>query len=176
MFGPIGRTATMNTLPLDWRAAPLHSLLRGRPLLRPEHVLLQAPVNDLRQAFDTIGRMAQAPRGPSAEVLSDRLMRREAQRCTLAADGIALPHAQVPGLRSPVAAFLRPAEPLRLAEGSAAPVHDMLALLVPKPAAVPHFELLDRLLRLLREPLLQRELARCSTAIHVCQLFATLST
>ena len=159
-------------LPFDWRAASLQRLLRGRPLLRPEHVLLRAPVSSLRQAFDAIGRLAHGPRGPTSALISDQLMRRGARRCTLVAPCVALPHAQIPGLRAPLAAYLRLAQPLCLDDAEGGEVQLMLALLVPKPAAVPHFELLDRLKRLLRDPRLHRDLARCRTASHVCRLFA----
>lgn len=162
----------MITLPLDWRPAPLHGLLQGRPLLRSEHVLLRVPVGNLRHAFDAIGRLLELPRGPSAQDVSDRLLRRETRRDTLVGHGIALPHAQVPRLRAPVAVYLRPLQPIALSDSSGPLVHDILALLVPKPAAVPHFELLERLSQLLRDPTLSAELARCHTPCDVCQLFA----
>jgi hypothetical protein len=75
---------SMNTLPVDWHTAPLQRLLRGRQLLRPEQVLLEAPITSLRQAFDTIDRLAQGPRGPTHELISDRLMRRAARSWPLA--------------------------------------------------------------------------------------------
>ncbi len=162
----------MIALPLDWRPAPLQGLLHGRPLLRHEHVLVGAPVVDLRQAFDVIGRLVEQPRGPCAQEVGDRLLRREARRTTVIDRGIALSHAHVPRLRSPIAAFLRPLRPIALPDGSGPPVHDILALLVPKPAAVPHFELLDRLAQLLRDPTLGAELSRCHAASEVCRLFA----
>lgn len=162
----------MIALPLEWRAAPLSGLLRGRPRLRPQHVLLNAAVMNLRQAFELVGRQVQGPRGPSAAEVGDRLLRREAHRSTLIGQGIALPHAQVPGLRAPVAVYLRPAQPIGLPGGGDPLLHDILALLVPKPAAVPHFELLDRLAQLLRDPTLRAELARCHNAFDVCRLFA----
>ena len=160
------------SLPLDWRPAPLQGLLHGRPLLRPEHVLLRAPVVDLPQAFSAIGHLVEQPRGPSAPEMADRLLRREARRTTVIGHGIALPHAQVPRLRAPVAAYLRPLQPIALADGGGPPVRDILALLVPKPAAVPHFQLLERLAQLLRDPTLGRELARCQSVLDVCRLFA----
>lgn len=161
----------MIALPLEWRAAPLQGLLKGRPLLRPEHVLLNAPVINLRQAFDAIGQAVQDSRGPSASEASDRLLRRETHRSTLIGQDIALPHAQVFGLRAPIVAYLRPAQPIAMAADEAPAVRHIVALLVPKPAAVPHFELLTRLTQLLRDPALRVALARCRTAADVCELF-----
>lgn len=162
----------MNSLPLDWCAAPMQGLLKARPLLRPEHVLLRAPVTDLRQAFDAIGRRIESARGPSAAAISERLLRRERHGSTVLGQGIALPHAQVSGLRAPVVAYLRPLRPIRARPADGQMVEDLLALLVPKPAAVPHFELLARLTQLLRDPTVRHELARCRTAAAVCELFA----
>lgn len=116
--------------------------------------------------------MVEPPRGPSAAEVGERLLRREARRTTVIGHGIALPHAQIPKLRAPVAAYLRPLQPIAMSDGSGPPVRDILALLVPKPAAVPHFELLDRLAQLLRDPTLGGELARCRSADDVCHLFA----
>jgi PTS system nitrogen regulatory IIA component len=161
----------MWSLPLQWRDAPLSGLLNGRPLLRPEHVRLDVLVAGLDDAFDLIGRLVQRPRGPTAAVISDRLRRRESRNSTVLGHGIALPHAQVPRLRVPVTAYLRLRHAIAAGECGQAAVRHLIALLVPKPAAVPHFDLLSRLENGLRNPATRQALADCRTPEEVCRLF-----
>jgi hypothetical protein len=101
-------------------------------------------------------------------MISERLLRRECLRSTIPdRGGIALPHAQVSGLRAPVAAPLRALRAMRMAAADGPLVQDFLVLLVPKPAAVPHFELRARLAQLLRDPTQWRELALGKLPLNV---------
>lgn len=161
----------MWSLPAPWRDAPLSGLLNGRPLLRPEHVLLDVAVADLDEALDAVGRLVQTARGPSAAVISDRLRRREARDSTVLGHGVALPHAQVPGLRAAVTAYLRLRRPVAAGAAGHGPVQHLVALVVPKPAAVPHFQLLSQLDGCLRQAALRRALAACRTPEEACRLF-----
>jgi PTS system nitrogen regulatory IIA component len=157
--------------PLQWRDAPVSDLLNGRPLLRPEHVRLDLALADLVEAFNLVGHILQGPRGPRAETISDRLRRREARESTLLCHGIALPHAQVPALRAPVAAYVRLRPVVTDGREGGAAVEHLFALVVPKPAAVPHFELLAHLSHRLRSPAMRQALAACGTPPEVCRLF-----
>lgn len=160
----------MWSLPAPWRDAPLSGLLNGRPLLRPEHVLLDLTVTDLDEALDSVGRLVQTARGPDAVTISDRLRRREARESTVLGQGVALPHAQVPGLRAPVTAYLRLRRPVAGGANGLHPVQHLVALVVPKPAAVPHYQLLSRLEDGLRQPALRRALAACRTPQDACRV------
>lgn len=142
-----------------------------RCLLRPEQVGLDVQVDNMLEVIGAVAGLAQRPRGPSAQYIAARLARREARRTTMLGRGLALPHADLTGLRAPMAVYLRPQQAVAIATPDGQPLCDILALLVPKPAMSVHFELLDRLTRLLLDPALRDALLRCRNAVSVCRLF-----
>jgi PTS system nitrogen regulatory IIA component len=134
-------------------------------------VLLDLAAADLDEALDVVGRLLQTARGPKASTISERLRRREARESTVLGHGVVLPHAQVPGLRAPVTAYLRLRRQVAGGAAGLHPVQHLVALVVPKPAAVPHFQLLSRLEGSLRQPALRRALADCRTPEDACRVF-----
>jgi PTS system nitrogen regulatory IIA component len=139
--------------------------------LTPLHVALDAEVSSREQLFARIGWMVHARRGPTPPEIALHLMKREQRSPTALGHGVALPHAHVPGLRRPVAAFVRPRTPIPMCAPDARPVSDVFALLVPKPGMAAHLELLARLARLLREREFREALGRCTRAHEVERLF-----
>lgn len=102
------------------------------------------------KAFDILGQLACGATGPKAAEVSRRLWGRERHGSTALGYGVAIPRAQIIGLRRPVAAFLRSMGPLAFDAPDGRPVFDLLAILVPKPAVPYHFALLDDARRLMR--------------------------
>lgn len=141
-------------------------------LLAPRHVMIGADVATRAAAFDLIGALVQQrPRGPSAREVADRLTRRDARSSTALGHGIALPHAHVARLRTPVAVYLRPRRPIPFDAPDGRPVTDLLALLVPRPATAAHLDLLSSLMRRLADRRFRSALVHCSHADAVCELF-----
>ncbi len=119
-------------------------------LLRREHLLVDEPLDSAADLFTRLGELLQAPRGPRAGLIAQRLARRHQRASTALARGIALPHAAVSGLRRPVVAFVRSRRALDFGAADGHPCRDFLTLLVPNPGTAAHLELLAQLrLRLL---------------------------
>lgn len=95
-------------------------------------------------------RLAQAYELDAHDVL-DRLEERERLGSTGFGRGVAIPHARVPGLKRPVAALLRLAEPVDYAAADAMPVELVFGLLSPENAGVTHLHALAAISRLMRD-------------------------
>lgn len=65
--------------------------------------------------------------------------------------GVAIPHARVPGLRRPVAAFLRLATPADFGAADGRPVDLVFGLLSPDQAGTSHLQALAAISRLMRD-------------------------
>ncbi|WP_395059399.1 PTS sugar transporter subunit IIA [Polaromonas sp.] len=145
--------------------------LRLKDVLSSERVLLGASVTAMQQAFEVLGQLAREPGGPQSAEIARRLLGRERHSSTALGYGVAIPHAQVTGLRRPVAAFLRSSAPLAFNAPDGRPVFDMLGILVPKPAVPYHFALLGDARHLLGDRDFRQALAACGDALGVWQLF-----
>lgn len=145
--------------------------LRLHDVLSSERVLLNAPVTGMQQAFEAIGRLAGGTSGPLAAEIARRLWGRERHSSTALGYGVAIPHAQITGLRRPVAAFLRCNDPLPFQAPDGRPVFDVLAILVPKPAAPRHFALLADARHLMCHRDFRQALVSCTDAFSIWQLF-----
>lgn len=102
--------------------------------------------------------------GLDAETVRTRLEERESLGSTGFGRGIAMPHARYPGLKRPVAAMLRLAEPVDFAAADAMKVELVFALLSPVDAGAMHLHALAAMSRMLRDDaLLERLLAAQSS-------------
>jgi PTS system nitrogen regulatory IIA component len=95
-------------------------------------------------------RFAEAYELAADEVL-DRLDERERLGSTGFGRGVAIPHARVPGLKRPVAALLRLAEPVDFAAADGMPVDLVFGLLSPENAGVSHLHALAAISRIVRD-------------------------
>lgn len=89
---------------------------------------------------------------PEAEQIFERLLERERLGSTGLADGVALPHARVPGIDATRGAFLRLAQAVDFDSLDGQPVDLVFALLVPEEATEAHLQLLGGLAALFNEP------------------------
>lgn len=142
-----------------------------KDLLSLDRIVLNASITSKQHAFEEIGRLVYARRGPKPEEIASRLWKRESRSSTAQGYGIALPHAQVKGLSKPVAAFLRPTEPIAFDAPDGIPVAQICALLVPKPATAEHFDLLTQLTLMFSDRRFRQMLGQCNAALGVWQLF-----
>jgi nitrogen PTS system EIIA component len=196
-FGTVVRTFSIDTPLLrrlqsnsGWQLYPLHRPLTSGihlaaasderpfpwgatlPLFDPRRVALGIALPDKQTALQAIGQLAQRRGGPSVGEIARRLARREARGSTALGRGAALPHADVPRLRTPVAVYLRCESGIDFGSTDGIPVSDILALLVPRPATAANFELLGRLTRRFSHPALREELACCAGTRQVCEVLA----
>jgi PTS system nitrogen regulatory IIA component len=104
-------------------------------------------------------RFAQVYALDRAEVLA-RLQQREQLGSTGFGRGVAIPHARVPGVARPVAAFLRLEAPVAFDAADGAPVDLVFGLLSPEHAGAAHLHALAAISRLMRDERMHVALAQ----------------
>lgn len=89
----------------------------------------------------------------------ERVEEREKLGSTGFGRGVAIPHARIPGLGRPVAAFLRLASPVAFDAADGMPVDMVFGLLSPEAAGAAHLHALAAISRLMRDEAMHRALA-----------------
>lgn len=107
-----------------------------------EDILLELPVCNRAQLFERVALHLQQRYGLAAEPIARLLAEREVLGSTALGHGVALPHARVPGLSTPLAVLVRPSEPIEFAAPDGRPVSEAIVLLVPQHANAAHLQLL----------------------------------
>jgi PTS system nitrogen regulatory IIA component len=107
---------------------------------------------------------------PRAEV-QEALAARERLGSTALGLGVALPHGRVPGLKEPLAAYLRPEEPLLFDAPDDRPVTDFLVLLVPDRADERHLRILAEAAEMFSDPGFRGRLRAAASVAQVQAVF-----
>jgi PTS system nitrogen regulatory IIA component len=107
---------------------------------------------------------------PRAAVF-DGLAARERLGSTALGLGVALPHARVAGLKEPLAAYLRPQEPLLFDAPDDKPVADFLVLLVPDRADERHLRILAEAAEMFSDPGFRERLRAADNVAEVRAVF-----
>ncbi len=145
--------------------------------------LVASLLTDHRIVLDLELRNRQAVLGAAAAVLSEDcglargvvlecLAARERLGSTALGLGVALPHARVPGLKQPLAAYLRPQAPLLFDAPDDKPVDEFLVLLVPDKANQHHLEILAEAAQMFCDPEFRVRLRACANVAEVRSVFA----
>ena len=112
----------------------------------------QAILETLAQRFARVYEL------DATEVL-ERIEEREKLGSTGFGRGMAIPHARVPGLKRPVAAFLRLKNSVEFEAADGMPVDLVFGLLSPENAGVSHLQALAAISRMVRDETLHAALA-----------------
>ena len=136
--------------------------------LEPGGVAYRLGADSKRQALSAIAELAGRRFGVDPPAILEALLAREAEGSTGIGHGVALPHAQLPGLARLRAIFIRLETPVDFDAVDDQPVDLMLALFAPEHAGSEHLRALARASRLLRRRDLREHLrqARSADAIH----------
>ncbi len=121
-------------------------------LLTLDAISLTCDAESMKQAICCIARHAADRENLDRNDVIDALLEREKLGSTGIGDGIALPHAMVPGLADKTLVFLRLSQPVDFDAVDDAPVDLVCALLVPEAGCQDHKKCLAKLARLLRDP------------------------
>ena len=111
-------------------------------VLRQDDILVDLAACSKERAFEDIARFVAAQRGLPREDVLASLLEREEIGSTALGQGFAIPHARVPGLLRPIAAFVRMEIAIPFDAPDGKPVSDLLVLLVPQRATDAHLLLL----------------------------------
>ena len=128
-------------------------------------VTKQAVVERLADQFAAIYGIDRA-------MVLERLQAREALGSTGFGRGVAMPHARMPGVSKPVAAFLRMAAPVQFEAVDGLPVDFVFALISPEQAGAAHLQALAAISRTMRD---ERVYERLAKAISPEELYGILS-
>jgi PTS system nitrogen regulatory IIA component len=121
-----------------------------------------------QQALSLLAETAARLFGLDAGDVLDALLAREQAGSTGVGEGVAVPHAKLPGLDRMRGVFLRLEAPVEFDAIDGAPVDLIFALFAPPDAGAEHLRSLARVARMLRQKELRRQLrlARTPDAIH----------
>ena len=136
--------------------------------LAPQGVADRTGAASKRAALAMLADIAARRTGAESSLVLERLDEREAQGSTGVGAGVALPHAQLPGLERMTAVFLRLEAPVAFDALDGRPVDLFFALFAPEGDSSAHLRALARVSRQLRRPELREQLraARSPDAIY----------
>jgi len=126
-------------------------------LLRPDAVQTGVGAASKKQLFAYLGQLVGDPLDLDRRLLADKLAERERLGSTGFGNGVAIPHARLPGLPGVTGAFVRLAQPIDFQAVDGLPVDLVFALASPVDAGADHLKALARVSRRLRDlPLLAK--------------------
>lgn len=96
-------------------------------------MLLDCDVRDVQALFDLVAEHVAAGKAIVASRIRTRLMRRHSRSSVDLDNGLALPHAAVPGLTKPQFVYVRSVQPIDMGSSAKKGVTDSLTLLIPSP-------------------------------------------
>lgn len=120
-------------------------------ILKPEAVKVVSSASSKKRLLQDLGDLAFSAYGLSAPAAVEALLERESLGPTGVGQGVALPHARMPGLEAVVGAFLLLEKPIDFDSVDRQPVDLVFALFAPEDAGVEHLKALALVSRTLRE-------------------------
>lgn len=136
-------------------------------------VSLDNPATSKKRVLEEAAKLlARGDNTPDSEQIYERLMERERLGSTGLANGVALPHARMPGVEAASGAFIRLAEPVDFDALDGKPVDLIFCLLVPEQATQEHLDLLAGLARLFGNAQLCEQLRRSQDPSETLGLLA----
>jgi PTS system nitrogen regulatory IIA component len=133
-------------------------------ILSVEHVLVQVVASSKKRSFEEAGLLFENLHGLSRALVTDSLFSRERLGSTGLGHGVAIPHGRIKGLKAPMAAIFRLAEPIGFDAPDEQPVSLMIFLLVPEAATQRHLEILAEIAEMLSDSVLREKLIASTSA------------
>lgn len=113
------------------------------------NVLLDLEVSSKKRAFEQAGLLFENNCSIARSTVSDNLFARERLGSTGLGHGVAVPHGRIKGLKAPIAAFVRLAEPIPFESPDGEPVSLLIFLLMPDNVTQQHLEILSEIAEML---------------------------
>ena len=120
-------------------------------ILPASQVLVGVEATSKKRAFEEAGLLFENLHGLSRALITDSLFARERLGSTGLGHGVAIPHGRIKGLKAPMAAVLRLAQPIGFDAPDEQPVGLLIFLLVPEAATQKHLEILSEIAELLSD-------------------------
>lgn len=136
-------------------------------ILPPENVALDLDVSSKKRAFEQAGLLFENNCGIARSIVSDNLFARERMGSTGLGHGVAVPHGRIKGLKTPLAAFVRLAEPIPFESPDGQPVNLLVFLLIPDHVTQQHLEILSEVAEMFSDEAFRTVLATAPDAAAV---------
>ncbi|MFM8863914.1 MAG: PTS sugar transporter subunit IIA [Limnohabitans sp.] len=137
-------------------------------ILPAAQVLVGVEATSKKRAFEEAGLLFESLHGLSRALVTDSLFARERLGSTGLGHGVAIPHGRIKGLKAPMAAVFRLAEPIGFDAPDEQPVSLLIFLLVPEAATQKHLEILSEIAELLSDSQLRESIkaSRSGEILH----------
>lgn len=113
------------------------------------NVLLDLEVSSKKRAFEQAGLLFENNCSIARSTVSENLFARERLGSTGLGHGVAVPHGRIKGLKAPIAAFVRLAEPIPFESPDGQAVSLLIFLLMPDHVTQQHLEILSEIAEML---------------------------
>jgi len=127
-------------------------------LIAPERIVPALRVSSKKQLLQELARRAAQALDRHERDIADAIVQRERLGSTALGNGIAVPHARLPGLARVVGLFARLERPVEFDAPDGLPVDLVFLLLAPEGAGADHLTALARVSRLLRDAVMREKL------------------
>jgi PTS system nitrogen regulatory IIA component len=128
-------------------------------ILLPANVVLGLEVSSKKRAFEQAGLIFENNCGIARSVVSENLFARERLGSTGLGHGVAVPHGRIKDLKTPLAAFVRLAEPIPFESPDGHPVNLLIFLLMPANVTQQHLETLSEIAEMFSDDAFRNTLA-----------------
>ena len=145
-------------------------------LLRPEAVRVMSKVSSKKRLIAALGDLAQSALGLDAGDTVAALQQRESLGPTGVGNGVALPHARLPGIERVMGSFILLETPVMFDAVDQLPVDIVFALFAPQNAGFEHLSALAKVSRLLRDIDLREKLRANPNSKTLCALLTEAQT
>lgn len=142
-------------------------------ILYPENVILDLEVSSKKRAFEQAGLTFENNSGIARSTVSENLFARERLGSTGLGHGVAVPHGRIKGLKSPLALFMRLAEPIPFESPDGEPVKLLIFLLIPDNVTQQHLEILSEIAEMFSDNNFRAELISDPDQISVYSRLVT---
>ena len=137
-------------------------------ILPAGNVLVNVEATSKKRVFEHAGLLFENQHAIARGTVTDNLFARERLGSTGLGHGVAIPHGRVKGLKNPLAAVVRLAQPIPFDAPDDEPVLLLIFLLVPEAATQRHLEILSEIAEMLsdRELRVRLKLEADAAAVH----------
>jgi PTS system nitrogen regulatory IIA component len=140
-------------------------------LLSPDDVVLGITATDAKRACQDIASLAALRHHLDDELIFRALWRREQIGSTGIGHGIAIPHARIPGITSPIVLFVRASVPIQFGALDHQPISVFFMILVPEAANAEHLQILATVSEMFSERMFRNKLDNARDRLAIQRLF-----
>ena len=141
-------------------------------ILPATNVVVDVEATSKKRAFEQAGVLFENRHSIARATVSDNLFARERLGSTGLGHGVAIPHGRIKGLKAPMAAVFRLAQPIGFDAPDEQPVVLLIFLLVPEAATQKHLEILSEIAELLSDAPLREKIKASPDAADLHGLIA----